>query len=172
MQQFVPAEGFPEVRYLWTHKMYNALVMEVLGESLDHLHKKASRRFSIATVIKIAIQVLTRIEVMHNKGYVCILFLKFRSSSSHVPFSFQIHRDLKPENFVVGHGDKNDLIYLIDFGLSKAYVDPNTRKHIAFSDRHGLVGTFRYISLVCSSPLCPLIIPYLFPSHTGLISVP
>jgi serine/threonine protein kinase len=30
-----------------------------------------------------------------------------------------IHRDLKPANIMVGLGKKNNIIYLIDFGLAK-----------------------------------------------------
>ncbi|KAA6394243.1 MAG: hypothetical protein EZS28_010227 [Streblomastix strix] len=32
-------EGFPEVRYFWSNKDYNAVVMELLGDSLDVLHR-------------------------------------------------------------------------------------------------------------------------------------
>jgi serine/threonine protein kinase len=34
-----------------------------------------------------------------------------------------IFRDLKPENFVVGLGKKADMIYIIDFGLCKKFID-------------------------------------------------
>lgn len=64
-------DGFPEVRYYWTNKQYNAMVMELLGESLDNLHKRANKRFSIVTVILIAIQTLRLIEAFHKKGFVC-----------------------------------------------------------------------------------------------------
>lgn len=30
-----------------------------------------------------------------------------------------IHRDLKPANIMVGYGRKENIIYLIDFGLTK-----------------------------------------------------
>ena len=39
-----------------------------------------------------------------------------------------LHQDIKPENFVVG---KNDQIYLIDFGISRLWVENlNSMKHI------------------------------------------
>jgi serine/threonine protein kinase len=34
-----------------------------------------------------------------------------------------IHRDIKPENVLMGVGDKRDIVYLIDFGLSKGYIN-------------------------------------------------
>lgn len=34
-----------------------------------------------------------------------------------------IHRDLKPENILVGKGDDTSSIYLVDYGVSKIYLD-------------------------------------------------
>lgn len=57
-----------------------------------------------------------------------------------------IHRDLKPENFVIGLKENMNNIYLIDYGLSKAYCDINTMEHILFKKSAKLVGTIRYAS--------------------------
>jgi serine/threonine protein kinase len=63
-------------------------------------------------------------------------------------FCLKVHRDIKPENFLIGRGEKEDILYMIDLGLTKAYIDPGTKKHIPYTTKHGVVGTLRYISVV------------------------
>ena len=41
-----------------------------------------------------------------------------------------VHRDIKPENFCIGLKKKTNMIYMIDFGLSKRFRDPTTKTHI------------------------------------------
>ncbi len=48
---------------------------------------------------------------------------KLSPSSSLLFIKDLIHRDMKPDNFVVGHGDRSNIVYLIDFGLAKKYRD-------------------------------------------------
>ena len=68
---------------------------------------------------------IQRIELLHCKGF--------------------IHRDMKPGNFLIGIKNKSK-IYLIDFGLSKKYLD-NFNKHIAYREGKGLTGTAHYVSI-------------------------
>ena len=56
-----------------------------------------------------------------------------------------IHRDLKPSNFCVEKDKMNPVefkIYIIDFGLSKPYMQDNG-KHIPYSKKEGrgMTGT-------------------------------
>lgn len=36
-----------------------------------------------------------------------------------------IHRDLKPANIMMGEGRKSNIVYLIDFGLTKKAIENN-----------------------------------------------
>ena len=120
--------GVPKVYYFdrLEHK-YNFMVMEFLGPSLGDLFQLKERNFGMETVLMIAIQVLSRIEYIHEKGF--------------------LHRDIKPENFVIGLNEKSNLVYLIDYGLSKRYKDKNSGQHIPYRENKQLVGTVRYASV-------------------------
>ena len=47
----------------------------------------------------------------------------------------------------MGLGKHANVVYLIDFGLSKEYRNPNTRAHIPFNTGLGLVGTATFASI-------------------------
>jgi len=103
----------------------NVLVLEYLGPSLSELFMKNNKIFSLKTVLMIAIQMITRLEAIHRFGIV--------------------HRDIKPGNFIMGLGEKNITVYLIDFGLSNFFWINN--QHIKFSKEASFRGTHRYASI-------------------------
>lgn len=47
----------------------------------------------------------------------------------------------------MGTGTNSDLLYLIDFGLSKRYRNQRTHQHIPFREDCNLTGTARYCSI-------------------------
>jgi serine/threonine protein kinase len=58
-----------------------------------------------------------------------------------------IHRDIKPNNLLLGSDEFPNSLYLIDFGISMAYRDSGTGRHIEISGHNPLQGTVRYASI-------------------------
>ncbi len=104
------------------------LITEFLGPNLSNLFNFCgTKKFTISTVCLIAFQILNRIEYIHKNHY--------------------LHRDIKPENFCIGNEEKTNVIYLIDYGLSKRYKNSKNHQHIPYREGRSLVGTARYVSI-------------------------
>jgi serine/threonine protein kinase len=53
---------------------------------------------------------------------------------------------MKPDNFLVGHGKKSNIIYVIDFGLAKTFMN-SSNIHVKEEKITGCVGTQDFVSL-------------------------
>ena len=151
-RQLQGSQGFPSLYYCGVFEKKNIIVESLLGPSLDKLFKFCGKIFPLKTVCLIGIELVKRLETMHNKGI--------------------IHRDLKPNNLAWGNFnnsynniflnnnnynynninnyDKLDIntIYLIDFGLSCSYWDNSiSQRHYKLINGLNFVGTLRYASL-------------------------
>ncbi|KAJ3203804.1 hypothetical protein HK099_001359, partial [Clydaea vesicula] len=138
--------GIPNAHYFGQEGLHNILCLDLLGPSLEDMFDLCNKKFSVKTVCMCAIQMLTRIESIHERDL--------------------IYRDIKPDNFLIGkipnksEGSTDILanhsleaphmtsqIYLIDFGMAKHYRDPKTKVHIPYREKKSLSGTARYMSI-------------------------
>ena len=123
--------GIPKIISYGKSWGYNVLIEELLGQSIESIWKTKNKDIkpNLNDVCLIAIQCLDRLEYIHSKNI--------------------IHRDIKPLNFLIGRKDPN-IIYLIDFGISKKYRSSKTGKHIKFSCSDTISGSLRYMSINAS----------------------
>lgn len=121
--------GIPQAYYFGQEGLHNILVIDLLGPSLEDLFDWCGRRFSVKTVVQVAVQMITLIEDLHAHDL--------------------IYRDIKPDNFLIGRPGQPDAnkVHLIDFGMAKQYRDPKTKQHIPYREKKSLSGTARYMSI-------------------------
>ena len=100
--------GIPSIRWFGDECDFNVLVQDLLGPSLEDLFNYCGRSFSLKTILLIADQAISRIQYIHSKTV--------------------LHRDIKPENFLMGLGKQGNILYTVDFGLSREFDDLESSK--------------------------------------------
>lgn len=120
-QYLSSGKGIPRVKWFGVDEKNNYMVVTLLGDSLSDVVKKKNT-FSLEDVLQIGKQMVERLQYVHDMGL--------------------IHRDIKPDNFLIG---KEDIIFLIDFGLCKKYLKDNV--HIENKKISKILGTPTFVSV-------------------------
>ncbi|GMT20735.1 hypothetical protein PFISCL1PPCAC_12032, partial [Pristionchus fissidentatus] len=102
------------------------IVMDLIHASLLDIYvKMLDKKMSHSSTIKIGRQTLEAIAALHECGW--------------------IHRDIKPDNFAVGRPPKDNLVYMLDFGIAKNYLDEKGQHRLPRA-RVAYLGTTWYSS--------------------------
>ena len=117
--------GIPKIISFGKTRFYTVLIEPLFGKTLFDIFIQNGKQFHIEELCLIALQVIERLETIHAQ--------------------YIIHRDIKPDNFLIGREDPN-IIYLVDFGLSKKYRSKQTGRHVKFRNTGKLTGTLRFAS--------------------------
>lgn len=149
--------GIPAIYWWGMEGDWTAIVIELMGPSLEDIFTLSGRKLGLRTVLLLGEQMLNRIELLHDHSY--------------------LHRDIKPDNFLLGSGrpvntrtarprlpsgqpamsspshwvgmppHTASIVYMCDFGLCKRYRDAQTWTHVPYRTGKSLTGTARYCSL-------------------------
>ncbi|KAG0700469.1 kinase-like domain-containing protein [Suillus ampliporus] len=125
-------EGMPRLWASGIEGRWHYLVISLLGKSLDSIYRQhlqsGHKTMDLRSVCSIAIQVIARLQIMHNREV--------------------LHRDIQLGNCAIGLTSEHETIYMIDFGFSKRYIDPYTRRHIPDSkQKRDFLGNYWFTSV-------------------------
>lgn len=143
LQRLAGTPGIPTLRYYGIPDHNRYMVIDLFDKTLQGVSFYYKKAVPVPIVRMYALQMMQIISAVHEKGF--------------------IHRDIKPENFMVKSGsDKSDseLLYLIDFGLARTYIDGKDGKDGKHRDNKQrlrlegtsqiqittITGTARYVS--------------------------
>jgi serine/threonine protein kinase len=106
---------------------FRCLGLELCGQSLTAVRRALpDHKFSASSVLRSSTHMLRAIRDLHRRGV--------------------LHRDIKPSNFLI-RADLKYPLALIDYGLSRIFMDVATGRLIQARRRPGFVGTGKYASL-------------------------
>ena len=126
------ASGIPTMYFYGKYNEKDVMIMTRLGTDFATLFNLCGKKFSLSTVLRLSVELLTHLQSIHNEGV--------------------IHRDIKPHNFLIGYQKDEkmkDKTFIIDFGLAKYYTTATSsggRQHIPEATGLTPVGTARYAS--------------------------
>ena len=124
MHKIQSVAGVPHIFETIVNEKCECIILQRLGQSMESLTKE-HMNFSLKSVIMIATQIIAILKGIHSKGY--------------------IHRDIKPSNILVS-GNCSSQIYLIDYGLSKSYLNTKGVHKLFNVKKNSFKGTLTFAS--------------------------
>lgn len=115
---------FPRCGIFGTTPEFRFYSMELLGPSITQIFKK----IPIESGVIVMQESLKALEQLHIRGFV--------------------HRDIKPGN-IITRNKRDTPICIIDFGLTRQYINTETGKHIEHATNAGFRGSKAYASINC-----------------------
>jgi serine/threonine protein kinase len=122
------SRAFPRLISVGRTATHVYVVLELLGPSISNVRRQTpEHKFSLQTGLRLSLAMLQALAAAHARGIV--------------------HGDVKPGNFLFRTASGELPIVLIDFGLSKWFIDPDSGKKYPEADKCGFRGTSRYASV-------------------------
>eukprot|EP00928_Gymnodinium_smaydae_P097477 TRINITY_DN8842_c0_g1_i1.p1 TRINITY_DN8842_c0_g1~~TRINITY_DN8842_c0_g1_i1.p1 ORF type:complete len:313 (+),score=23.50 TRINITY_DN8842_c0_g1_i1:139-1077(+) len=119
--------GFTTVHGFVKDELYDILVIELCGMSMQTILNVSNSLFGIRETINLGIEVVCRLESLHSIGY--------------------IHRDVTPANLLSATTCACTRVYLVDFGFATRFQESKTKTHKQFEEGKRFVGTPRFASV-------------------------
>ena len=101
------------------------LITKYIGPSLKYYLKECGGKFSLPTTLKISFQILNILQQIHENGVILIY--------------------LKQDNLLMGLGENQDYVYIIDFDCAKFYIKDG--EHIKEEKVEHIIGNRAFISI-------------------------
>ena len=98
-EHFKGGNGIPKLYWYGTHKHYNVLIRELLGDYLQDYLISCNNKFTLLTTLMLAEKMISLIEFIHSRNY--------------------IHRNIKPAQFLMGRGLKKTKYISLHFVVLK-----------------------------------------------------
>lgn len=147
-QQLKGCCSVPKAYFFGVESIYNALVVDLLGPSLEDLLNQHGRSFTLKTVVLLAEPLVSRLAFDLSTSVLIFIMCNIQINCIEaIHRKGIVHRDIKPDHFLLGLGSRQTDLHIVDFGLAKPFRHSQTLQHFPYNSRVPFVGTTRYCSL-------------------------
>lgn len=103
--------GIAHMHWCGQEEDYNFIVLEELDRNLDTLLAVCKGKFTLKTVLMLGQEIIAILQYFHFKNFT--------------------HNQIMPRNFVLGAGEKQGKLFIVDFGGASRFKDNQTLEHIS-----------------------------------------